>query len=152
MTSRMTLSSMSLVRIPRYHPSTPLLEPPSWHTSNCDINTTFSGYLPWGKRTSFMTSGMTLSSISPVRITQCPPSTSFLTPLRDTPPIEISTQKFQGTFIRVKKYPSWCQEWPCHPCLWSGALNVLQLPPFLIPPSWHTFHWDINMKFSGYLP
>ena len=144
---------------------------------------------------------MTLSSISLVRITQCPPSTPFLTPLPDTPPIEISTQKFQGTFIRVKnilqnirsdpvihvsgkvsstfsKYPpswpshpdtlpfeisshnfqgmflrvkehhSWSQEWPCHPCLWSGALNFLQLTPFLIPPAWHTSNLDIKWSFG----
>ena len=24
--------------------------------------------------------------------------------------------------------------------------------PFLDPPSWHTSHWDINTKCSGYLP
>ena len=77
----------------------PFLTPPSWHTSNWDINTKFSGYLPWGK-----------------------------------------------------KHHSWCQEWLCPPCLWSGTLNVLQVPPFLTPPSWHTSDWDINTKFSGYVP
>ena len=73
--------------------------PPSWHTSNWDINTKFSGYLSWCKRTSFTTLGMTLPSMSSVRIPHCPPSISLLD-----------------------------------------------------PPSWHTSNWDINTKFSGYLP
>ena len=47
MSSRMTLSSMSPVRNPQCPPSTPLLDPPSWHPSNWDISTKFSGYLPW---------------------------------------------------------------------------------------------------------
>ena len=98
----MTMSAMSPVRNPLHPPSTPLLDPPIWHTSNWDINIKFSGYLPWGKRTSFMTSGITLSSMSLVRNHQCPPSTPFLTPLPDTPPTQISTWKFQCTFIRVK--------------------------------------------------
>ena len=49
------------------------------------------------------------------------------------------------------KHHSWCQKWPCHPCLPLGTLNVL-VPPFLTPNSWQTSYWDINMKFSGYLP
>ena len=36
-------------------------------------------------------------------------------------------------FLRVKEHHSWSQEWPCHPCLRSGTLNVLQVPPFLTP-------------------
>ena len=97
MTSGMTQSSMSLVRNLQCQQSTPLLDPPSWHTSNCDINTKFSGYLPWGKRTSEMTSGMTLSSMSQVRNPQHPPSTPLLDlPLLGTLLIEISTQNFQG--------------------------------------------------------
>ena len=77
----------------------PFLTPPSWPSSNWDINTKFSGYLPWGK-----------------------------------------------------KHHSWHQEWPSPPCLRSGTLNVLQVPAFLTPPSWHTSNWDINTKFSAYLP
>ena len=97
MTSGMTQSSMSPVRNLQCQQSTPLLDPPSWHTSNCDINTKFSGYLPWGKRTSEMTSGMTLSSMSQVRNPQHPPSTPLLDlPLLGTLLIEISTQNFQG--------------------------------------------------------
>ena len=49
MTSRMTLSSISLIRNPQ-HPQVPsFLTPHSWHTSNKDINTKLSGYLPWDK-------------------------------------------------------------------------------------------------------
>ena len=66
--------------------------------------------------------------------------------------IEISTQNFQVIFLGVKEHHSWRQEWPCHQCLQSGTLNVLQVPPFLTPPSWHTSNWDIHTKFSGYLP
>ena len=56
----------------------PFLTPPSWHTSNKDINMKFSGYLHWGTKTSFMTSGMTMSSMSPIRNPQCHPSTPLL--------------------------------------------------------------------------
>ena len=65
--------------------------------------------------------------------------------------IQISTQNVQGVFLRVIKYHLWHQGWPCPPSLRSGTLNVLQVPPFLTPPSWHTSDWDINTKFSGYL-
>ena len=44
----------------------------------------------------------TLSSKSPVRNPQRPPSSPFLTPLPDTLLSEISTQNFQGIFPRVK--------------------------------------------------
>ena len=68
LSSRMTLSSKCPIRNPQHPPSNPLLDPhPSWPSSNWDINTKFSGYLPWGKKTSFMTLGMTKSSMSPVR-------------------------------------------------------------------------------------
>ena len=33
---------------------------------------------------------------------------------------------------------SWCQGWPCLPCLLSGTLNVLQVPPSMRGGSWHT--------------
>ena len=81
MLSSMILSSKSPVRNSQYPPSTPLLDPPpSWPSSNWDINTKFSGYLPCCEKTSFMISGMTLSSIFPVRIPQRPPSTPLLDP------------------------------------------------------------------------
>ena len=60
--------------------------------------------------------------------------------------------KFLYIFLGVKKHHSWHQESPSHPFCWSGTLNVLQVPPFLTPPSWHTSNWDINTKLSGYLP
>ena len=94
-----------------------------------------------------MKSRITPSSILQVMNPQYPPSN----PLLDTLPIEISTPNFQGMFLRVKEHHSWRQEWPCHPCLRSGTLNVLQVPPFLTPPSWPSSNWDINMKFSGYV-
>ena len=78
--SGMTLSCISPIRNPQRPPSTHLLDPPSWHTSNWDINTKFSGFLPRGKKTSFMTSGMTRSSMSPVRNPQHPPSTPLIEP------------------------------------------------------------------------
>ena len=56
---------------------------------------------------------------------------------------QILTWNFQGMFLRVKEHHSRRQEWPCHPCLWSGTLNVLQVPPFLTSSSWHTSNWDI---------
>ena len=78
--SGMTMSSMSLIRNSQCPPSTPLLDPPSWQTFNGHINTKFSGYLPWGKKSSFMTSGIPKSSMSLVRNPQGPPSTPLLDP------------------------------------------------------------------------
>ena len=49
-----------------------------------------------------MTSGMTMSSKSPVRNPQRPSSTPFLTPLLDTLLIEISKRNFQGIVLGVK--------------------------------------------------
>ena len=73
-------------------------------------------------------------------------------PIPDTLLIEISAQHFQSIILGVKKHHSWRQEWPCHPCLQSGTLNVLQVPPFLTHPFWHTSNWDISSKFSGSFP
>ena len=148
----MTLSFKSLVRNPQRPPSTPLLDPPSWHTSDWDINTKFSGYLPWGKKHHSWLHGWL-----------CPPCvrsgtlnilqvTTFLTPLLDTLLIEIMTLHFLGMFLRVKEHHSWRQVLPCHPCLRSGTLNILQVPPWRTPHSWHTSNSDIDRKFSGYLP
>ena len=90
-----------------------------------------------------------VSNQEPSTSSKYPPSWP---PLSDTVIIEISTGNFQGIFHRVKVHHSWCQEHPCLPSLRSGTLNVLQVPPFLTPPSWHTSYWGINTKFSGYLP
>ena len=80
--SGLTLSSKSLLRNHQHPPSPPLLyKPSSWHTSNWDINIKFSGHLPWGEKTSFITSGTILSSMTPVRNPQCPQSTLLLDPL-----------------------------------------------------------------------
>ena len=69
------------------------------------------------------------------------------------PKIKIMTRNLQDMILGVPQGHSWCQGWPCPPCLWSGTPNVLQVPLFLTPPpSWHTSNWDINTKFSGYLP
>ena len=81
MTSWMTLSSTSPLRSPqcplfsKFPPSWP---PPSWYTSDWAINTKFSGYVNWGKKTSFRMSGITMSSMCPVRNPQHPPSNSLL--------------------------------------------------------------------------
>ena len=149
----MILSSMCLVRNPQCPPSTPLLD--------TSFLTHFQlGYqqelfkvcsLGWKNIIHDIRNdpGLHVSGQEPPNILQVPP---FLTPLPDRLPIEISTQNFQGIFLGVKKHHSWRQEWPCPPCLRSGTLNVLQVPPFLTPPSWHTSNWVISMKFSGHLP
>ena len=84
--------------------SPPYCPHPSWCTSNWDIKTKLSGYLPWGKIRSFMTSRMTISSKYPVRNPQCPTSTPMKDPpLLDTLIIKISTRNFQGIFLGVKQ-------------------------------------------------
>ena len=105
-----------------------------------------SGCDPWGLPGSFMSSGMTLSTMSLVRNPQRPPSTTLLDPL----PIEIWTRNFQGIFLGVKKHHLWCQEWPSPPCLWSGTPNVLQVIPFLTPPLPNTLPIKISTRnFQG---
>ena len=69
---------------------------------NKDNDMKLSGYEPWGLPRSSMLPRMTLSSKSPIRNPQRPPST----PLLDTLLIEISTRNFQGIFLGVKKYNS----------------------------------------------
>ena len=85
--------SLNVLQVP------PFMTPPSWHTSNLDIN-----------------------------------------------------MKIFGMLLNIREHHSWHQEWPGHQFLWSGTLNVSQVPTFLTPPSWQTSNWDINTKFSGYLP
>ena len=70
---------------------------------NKDNDTIPSGYDSWGPPRSSIVSRMTLSSKSPVRNPQGPPSTPLLDPpLPDTLPKKISTQNFQGIFLGVK--------------------------------------------------
>ena len=148
----MTQSSMSPIRNLQCQQSTPLLDPPFlthfWLRYQYEIFRVSS----LGGKTSFMTSWMTLSSMSPIRNPQRPLSTPLLDPpILDTLIIEISTPNFQGIFLGIKKHHSWPQEWQRPPWVWSGALNVLQVPSFW-PPPWHTYLCDFNSKFSGYLP
>ena len=106
----------------------PFLTPPSRHTSNWDINTKFSGYLLWGKKTWFMTSGMTLYIISLVRNPQCPPSTPLLEPPSwHTSNWYIST-KFSGYLLcsLPKSSSDRPNEGPVGPC-YSSWKNVFSL-------------------------
>ena len=73
-------------------------------------------------------------------------------PILDTLIIKISTQNFQGIFLRGGQGHSGHQEWPCPPSLLSGTLNVHQVLPWRTPHSWHTSNKNINTKHSGYLP
>ena len=66
--------------------------------------------------------------------------------------IKILTQNFQNMTLRVYQVHPYLHEWPCPPLIWSGTLNLLQVPPFSTPYSLHTSSKDINTKFSGYLP
>ena len=127
----------------------PLLEPPFL----THFRLKFSGYLHLGKKTSFMTSWMTLSSMSLVRNPERPPSTSLSTPQPDTLIINISLWNFQGIFrgvnhdhtlliqisvwhiqgifLRVKQDHPWHQGWPCPPCILSETFNAFLEPPLL---------------------
>ena len=150
MVSRMTLSSKSPVRNPQCPPSTPLLDPRLPDTLPIKIwARNFQGIFLGIKNIIHDVRNDPVLHV-PVRNPQCPPSTPLLDPpLPDTLPIEISTRNFQGIFLGVKKHHSWHQEWPCPPCVWSGTLTVLQVPPFLTPHSWHISNNDISMKISG---
>ena len=101
----MTLSSMSPVRNPQPPLSTPLINPsPSWHTSNWDINTKFSGHLPLGKKNIIHDvrndQVLHVSGQEPSMSSKYPPSCP---PLPDTLPINISIHFFQGIFLGMKK-------------------------------------------------
>lgn len=71
----------------------------------------------WPYATSFLSG--TLS------ILQVPPSWP---PILHTLLIQISVQKFQGIYLRVKQDHPWHQGWPCPPSILSGTLNVIQVP------------------------
>ena len=88
-----------------------------------------------------------VSGQEPPMSSKYPPSWPFLP---DTLPIEISTWNFQGMFLSIKEHHSWHQEWPFHPCLWSGTFIVLQVPPFLTPPLRETLPIEISApNFQG---
>ena len=70
-------------------------------------------------------------------------------PILDTLLIQISTQNFQGIFVRVKQDHPWHQGWPCPPNLWSGTLNVLQVPPFMTPILDTQNYQGIFLGFKG---
>ena len=82
-------------------------------------------------------------------VTFCVP---FFQTLIILPKVKIMPQNFQHMMLGVYPVHQERHGWPCHPGLRSGTFNVLQVTPFLTPPSWHTSNWDINTKFSGYLP
>ena len=82
-----------------------------------------------GGKISSMTSRKTLSSKSPVWNQKHFPSTSHSWQTFNK---NINT-KLSGYFPYVKKHHPWHQWWPCPPCLRSGTLNVLQVPPLLTP-------------------
>ena len=120
---------------------------------NTDNDMKLSVYDPLGLPSTTITLWMTLSSKSLIRNPQCPPSIPLLDPpLPDTLLIKISTRNFQCIFLGSTYDHPWHQGWPCPPSFPSGTLNVLQIPPFLTPHSWHTSNKDINTKLSGYLP
>ena len=47
--------------------------------------------------------------------------------------MKITTWNFQDMILRAKPGHPWYQGWPCHLCLKSGTLNVLQVPPKKTP-------------------
>ena len=154
MTSGITLSSMSLVRNPQHPPSTPFLDPSFLtHLQLSEISTrNFQGIFLGLKNIIHDIRNdpvLHVSGQEPSTSSKYPPSWPTLL---ETLLIKISTQNFHGIFLGVKIHHSWCQEWPSPPCLWSGTLNVLQLPPSWPPLSWHISNKDIYMKLTGYLP
>ena len=66
--------------------------------------------------------------------------------------VNILTWNFHIIFLMINQHNPWHYGWPCPPSLQSGTLNIFQVTPFLTPPSWRTYNWDINTRFSGYLP
>merc|ERR1711888_527700 len=96
--SGMTMFSMGLIRNPQCPLSTPLLDPPILDTLIIVISTqNFQGIFLGVKKTSFMTSGMTLSSMYPVRNPQHPPST----PLLDPPFLPHFSLRYKHKIFRV---------------------------------------------------
>ena len=133
MMSGMTMSSMSLVRNPQRPPSTPLLDPPFlthfWLRYQYEIfRVSFLG-----EKRSFMTSWMTLSSMSLIRNPQRPLSTPlFDPPIPDTHIIKKSTRRFQGIFLGVKNI---IQNIRNDPVLHVSDQELSPSSKYL--PSWH---------------
>ena len=50
---------------------------------------------------------------------------------------------FRPSFGGVKNHHSGHQEWPCPPCLRSGTLNILQVPPFLT-------HFKLRYQYENF--
>ena len=89
-----------------------------------------------------------VSGQEPSKFSKSPPSWP---PLPDTLLIEISTRNFQDIFLGVKNIIHGV--WNDHVLHVSGQEPPKSSKyPFLTPPSWHTSNWDIDTKFSGYLP
>ena len=66
---------------------------------------------------------------------------------------DIATKTRRIWSLGSTKYIHDIKGWPCPPGLRSGTLlNVLQVPPWRTPHSWHTSKKDINTKLSGYHP
>ena len=65
--------------------------------------------------------------------------------------ILLSTWNFHCIILKVKQHHPRHKGWQFPPSLQSGTINILQVPPFLTPHSWHPSNKDIIMKLSGYL-
>ena len=97
MSSVMSWITLSLSPCPWSGSLNVLQVPPSWHTSNKDINTKFPGYLPFGKMRFSMTLGLTMPSKSLIRNPQGPPST----PSMDSPFLTQFQLRYQHQIYRV---------------------------------------------------
>ena len=75
-------------------------------------------------------------------------SWNFLLTAFPKPNIKILIRNFPDRVQGVYLHHPWCQGWPWPSCLPSGTLNVLRVPPFLTPYSWHTSINNINTKLN----
>ena len=114
----------------------PWRTPHSWHTSNEDFNMKLSGYEPWGQPSTYMMPRVTLSSKSPVRNHQCPPSNPIKDPhswhssnedsdtkLSEYDPLGLRSTSMASRMILSSKFPV---RNPQHP-----PSTSLKNPPFL---------------------
>ena len=121
--------TLNILQVPSF------LNPHSWHTSNKDINMLLSGFIPEVENIIHdIRNGPVLhvSSQEPSISSKYPPSWPSIP---DILLIKISTPNFQFIFLRVNKHHPWHQGWTFPPCIWSGTLNILQVPPFMTPHS-----------------
>ena len=65
---------------------------------------------------------------------------------------KITAWNFQEMILVVHHGHKEHQAWPHYPCVKSGTLDVVQLPPFLTPHLGNTSNEDIKTKLSEYLP